>query len=200
MPADESNREEEKIMQKALVMALIVLFCSFPAMAREVAGINMEDEVTQEDGTVLLLNGVGVRSKFFFKIYAAGLYLESKSSTTEEILAQDGGKRVVMHFLYSEVGRDDLVEAWNAGFTANGTAEQLASLAEEIAAFNQLFDTVKEGDRIVLDYRPGTGTSVTVRDEVKGVVAGKPFNDLLLSIWLGKEPVAEDLRAGLLGS
>lgn len=187
-------------MQKALVMALIVLFCSFPAMAREVAGINMEDEVTQEDGTVLLLNGVGVRSKFFFKIYAAGLYLESKSSTTEEILAQDGGKRVVMHFLYSEVGRDDLVEAWNAGFTANGTAEQLASLAEEIAAFNQLFDTVKEGDRIVLDYRPGTGTSVTVRDEVKGVVAGKPFNDLLLSIWLGKEPVAEDLRAGLLGS
>ncbi|MDX9896114.1 MAG: chalcone isomerase family protein, partial [Desulfofustis sp.] len=87
-------------MQKSLVMALIVLFCSLPAMAREVAGIHMEDEVTQEDGTVLLLNGVGVRSKFFYKNYAAGLYLESKSSTTEEILAQDEGKRVVMHFLY----------------------------------------------------------------------------------------------------
>jgi hypothetical protein len=38
-----------------------------------------------------------------------------------------------------------------------------------------------------------------IREEVKGMIEGKPFNDLLLSIWLGEKPVSKALRDDLLG-
>lgn len=63
-----------------------------------------------------------------------------------------------------------------------------------------MFDTVKAGDRVVLDYIPEKGTVVSIRGEQKGTIAGKPFNDLMLSIWLGDKPVGEKLHANLLGN
>jgi hypothetical protein len=187
-------------MQRAIMVLLFVLLSVVPAGAREIAGVELPEEVTRDDGATLSLNGAGVRTKFFFKIYVAALYLEHKASTVEAVLTDEGGKRVAMHFLYSEVSAEDLVEAWNDGFTANGTPEQLDALAADIIAFNKLFSAVKAGDTIILDYLPGVGTAVIIRGEQQGVIAGKPFNDLLLSIWLGTQPVAEDLRAALLGS
>lgn len=182
---------------------ILVAVCSFlfwsPAAAREIADVEVAEEVVQSDGTVLSLNGAGIRSKFFFKIYIASLYLETLGTDSAAVIGGDGGKRLVMHFLYDEVGKDDLVEAWNEGFEGNGTPDQLTALADKIATFNALFDNVKAGDRILLDYIPGGGTTVTIRGEEKGRIDGKEFNDLLLSIWLGKEPVGEDLRDELLG-
>ncbi len=187
-------------MQKAIMVLLFVLLSVVPAGAREIAGVDLPEEVRRDDGATLSLNGAGVRTKFFFKIYVAALYLEHQATSVEAVLAGEGGKRMAMHFLYSEVSAEDLVEAWNDGFTANAAPEQLDALAADIAAFNELFTGVKSGDTIILDYLPGVGTAVVIRGERKGVIAGKPFNDLLLSIWLGTEPVAEDLRAALLGS
>ena len=82
---------------------------------------------------------------------------------------------------------------------AVGSADQLGALKKEIAAFNEMFDTVTKGDRIVLDYAPGAGTTVLINSEQKGTIAGKEFNDLLLSIWLGDKPISKKLRDGLLG-
>ncbi len=62
-----------------------------------------------------------------------------------------------------------------------------------------MFVTVHGGDEIIFDYTPGTGTVVTIAGVQKGVVEGAAFNSALLSIWLGKEPVGEDLRDALLG-
>jgi len=186
-------------MGKMIMAVACVLLLSLPVGAKEIADIQMADEITQADGTMLRLNGAGIRSKFFFKIYVAALYLENTSSDVSEVLGSDGGKRMVMHFLYDEVEKDDLVEAWNDGFEGNGTPSQLSGLSGQITAFNALFETVKSGDRIILDYSPEGGTSVSIRGEQKGIIEGKGFNDLLLSIWLGKEPVTEDLRDSLLG-
>ena len=184
---------------RMLLGALLVLIMSIPAAAAEMAGVSFEDQVSQADGTVLQLNGAGIRSKFVFKIYLAMLYLENPSSDRDQVINDTGAKRLVMHFLYKEVGKDDLVEAWNTGFNGNGSPDQLESLSAEIARFNEMFDTVKEGERVVLDYVPESGTTVTVASVDKGTIAGKEFNDLLLAIWLGDKPVGEKLRDGLLG-
>lgn len=178
---------------------LLVVLMSSPAAALEMAGVSIEEQVSQADGTVLQFNGAGIRSKFVFKVYLAMLYLENPGSDRDQVIADPGAKQLIMHFLYKEVSRDDLVEAWNAGFNNNGTAAQLESLSAEIERFNSMFDTVKEGDRIVLDYIPGTGTIVTVASIEKGTIAGREFNDLLLAIWLGDKPVGEKLRDELLG-
>ena len=187
------------MMARMIILIFVTLLLSVPAGAREIADIDVPEKIIQSDGTELQLNGAGIRSKFFFKIYIAELFLEKRSNDVAEVLGHDGGKRMVLHFIYDEVEKDALVDAWNEGFEGNGTKEQLASLAEQIEAFNAMFDTVKEGDQVILDYLPETGTTVMIRGEEKGVIEGKPFNDLLLSIWLGKEPVSEDLRDELLG-
>jgi hypothetical protein len=189
--------EGDMIMR--IVVLLLTLLVSASVQGREIAGVEVPETVSQADGTVLQLNGAGIRYKVFFKIYIGELYLANKQSDVALLLNDDGGRRIVMHFLYDEVGKEDLVEAWNHGFQGNGSAEQLAELSSQITTFNTLFDTVNKGDQIILDYMVGKGTTVMIRGEQKGMIEGKPFNDLLLSIWLGKKPVSKDLRDDLLG-
>ena len=182
-----------------ITAALLCIFSSPVAAAMEMAGVTIDEKITQADGNVLQFNGAGIRSKFVVKVYLAMLYLENPSTERDQVIGDSGAKQLIMHFLYKEVGKDALVEAWNDGFSGNGSADQLEAMKTEIAAFNEMFDTVRKGDRIVLDYIPGTGTTVLINSAPKGTIAGKEFNDLLLSIWLGDKPVGKKLRDGLLG-
>jgi len=181
------------------VLMLIVLF-STPVFAREIADVKIPELVTVGEGMALHLNGAGIRYKFFFKIYIAELYMEHPATDVQKVIKDDGRKRVVMHFVYSEVDKDKLVEGWNEGFHGNLSPQQFAALQDKINRFNGMFDTVKSGDEIFLDYIPGIGTEVRIRGQKKGVIAGKDFNDALLAIWLGKEPVSDELRQELLGN
>ncbi len=183
---------------RILSIVLLLVLVSAPAFAGEIADVTVPEQIHAPDGVSLRLNGAGIRYKFFFKIYVAELYMEHPAVDAEKVIADQGQKKVVMHFIYSEVGKDKLVEGWNEGFHANLSPNQFAALQERINSFNAMFDTVKSGDEISLDYIPGQGTQVTIRGQVKGVVAGKDFNDALLSIWLGKEPVSDELRKELL--
>ncbi len=187
-------------MRRFMFTAMLCCVLCSPVVAREIAGVAIDEQITQADGTMLQLNGAGIRSKFVVKVYVAMLYLENPGSDRDQVIGDAGAKQLIMHFLYKEVDKDALVEAWNDGFNGNGTPEQLEKLKSEIAEFNGLFDTVKKGDRIVLDYVPGKGTTVSINASEKGTIVGKEFNDLLLAIWLGDKPVAEKLRKALLGS
>jgi len=181
------------------VLILFFLFClAFPAAAREVAGVQVAETLTGGEGIQLRLNGAGIRYKFFFKIYVGALYLEHPSRDVKAVIGDNGSKRMVMHFLYDEVSREKLIAGWNDGFEKNITGERLKALKPRIDQFNSLFSTVREGDVIVLDYQPERGTEVIIRGEKKGLITGKDFNDALLLIWLGEEPVTEDLKEALL--
>jgi hypothetical protein len=114
------------------------------------------------------------------------------------VVADSGAKQIVMHFLYSEVSEEKLVDAWNEGFADNTGADVLSGLQGRIDQFNDFFVAVKKGDVITLAYSPNTGTTVTIAGVKKGVVEGKDFNDALLRIWLGKEPVTSSLKKKLL--
>ncbi len=181
-------------MKKYLVCLFILLFAS-PVAGFEIAGVTIPESLN----TDLQLNGAGIRSKFFFKIYIAELYLEHPSTDANTILETSGHKRMTMHILYDKVGKEKLTDGWNAGFSSNLSPEELTNLSEKIKQFNELFIDVHEGEEIVLDYIPGSGTTVSIAGNIMGSVEGADFNRALLSIWLGKEPVGEKLRDELLG-
>jgi len=183
---------------RVLLFCCVLLMMALPVGAREIAGVDVAETLQGDGGTTLHLNGAGIRSKFFFDIYIAQLYMEQPSSGTEGILGAAGQKRIVMHFLHSEVGKDKLVAGWDEGFEGNSTADELASLKERIIRFNSLFIDVKKNDVIVLDFNPATGTRVIISGEEKGSIEGKDFNDALLKIWLGKKPVTSGLKKALL--
>ncbi len=86
-------------MKKIILCLSVFLF--FPiADAREITGVNFA-ETAHIPGIedTLTLNGLGIRYKFFFKIYIAALYLQEKSSDVKSVVETDAPKRMTMHFL-----------------------------------------------------------------------------------------------------
>ena len=185
---------------RALVTVFMVVLFVCPAYALTISDVDIAEEVVVDGGATLQLNGAGIRSKFIFDIYIAELYLETPKNEAAQVIADPGHKRVVMHFLYKSVGQDKLVDGWNEGFSANLSAEDKAKLQPSIDMFNGMFtEEMKSGDVVVFDYLPEQGTRVTIKNTEKGIIPGKDFNDALLSIWLGDEPVGSSLKKAMLG-
>ena len=179
------------------ILCCLLLF-SLPVDAKEIGGVMVQETLQTENGTLLHLNGAGIRSKFFFDIYIAELYMEHPSNKVVEVIEAAGQKRMAMHFLYDEVGKDKLIEGWDEGFAGNSKADEVLKLQDRINQFNGMFVDVKKCDIILLDFNPEKGTAVTIAGQGKGVISGKDFNDGLLKIWLGDKPVNKGLKEKLL--
>ena len=152
----------------------------------------------QVGGSSLVLNGSGMRSKFFVDVYLGALYLSHRTRDAAAVLGDRGPKRVAMIF-QRDVDGDKLRSAWREGFAANNPPDVLGAVEERLKAFAALFPDVREGDRIALDYVPGEGTSVMLGDKVLGQIKGEDFHQALLRVWLGDHPPTEALKIGLLG-
>jgi len=181
-------------------LILITLLLPTSLSAQTVADVTLPTEV-QLIGSpeILTLNGAGIRTKFFFKIYIAALYLPSRTNESGVILSKDQPNQVLMHFIYSEVEKQKLVDGWIDGFNNNTSTEEMDKLQDRLATFNSFFETVVEGDQILLSYHPNSGTHVTIKGEAKGTIPGHDFNQALLRVWLGPDPVTSDLKETLLG-
>lgn len=185
----------------ALLAAMMLLQLPAAVSAADVAGIRIDDRarVAQSD---LQLNGAGVRTKFVFKVYVAALYLPERKSSTAEILALSGPKRVSMR-LVRDLSAEQLVEALEEGIRDNTSPAELEALSSRLAELKAIMLEVKqgrEGDLMTLDFLPGTGTQVAMNGIVRGkAIAGDDFYRALLRIWLGDNPISKDLKKALLG-
>ena len=153
----------------------------------------MPDTVTVE-GKTLQLNGMGLRTKFIFKVYVAGLYLQTKGGTAKDIIARDELRRVDL-FMLRDLGKDSITEAIEAGVEKNSKAD-LPKLKDRLAKLNSLVTAMKNGQTFRILYVPGKGTSISGTDTV---IPGKDFADAIFNVWLGKSPVDDDLKKGMLG-
>lgn len=187
-----------RLRTSALFMTFITLVLIPNGWSREVMGVNFP-EALEIQGTQCKLQGVGVRKKLIINVYLGALYLTKPSRNASEVVSSDQTKRIVMHFLYKEVKANQLIEAWNEGFTKNsGNAMQL--LKDKIELFNGYFtEPIKKGETIVLTYVPGKGTEVIIKNNVKGVIEGKDFMEALFYIWFGSYPPSKGLKEGMLG-
>ena len=189
-------------MTRLFIAALFV--CALTAaQAAEVAGVKLDDRLRlAPGGPELVLNGAGIRTRVFFKVYVGGLYLPEKKATTAEALAIAGPKRVAMTML-RDLSAQQLSEALADGIRNNSTAgeqEALKARTDELLAIMNTLGEAKKGDAILLDFLPDSGTRVVVNGQPRGkAIAGDDFYRALLRIWLGDKPVDGDLKKGMLG-
>ena len=190
-----------KIRMPTVIYPLLILaLTSTTGHARELDGISLSNAVTLDNTDVSLqLNGMGYRTKFVFNIYIGALYTESKALTRDAVQALSGPKRIVMHMTYDEVSREKMADAWNEGFEENNSEEKLAQLSSRLKTFIGYFPDLKKDDVVLLDYRPGTGTTVTINNNTNAVIEGADFYSALLDVWLGEEPADDDLKDAMLG-
>ncbi len=186
-----------------LAAALTSIVLASAALAAEVAGVKLDDRVMiAPNAPELVLNGAGVRTRFFVKVYVGALYLPEKKSSAADVLALSGAKRMTLAML-RDLTAQQLADALNEGFAANNPPPDQerykGQLAELLAVMNAL-GQAKQGEIIALDYLPDSGTRVVVNGQAKGKpLPDEGFYRAILKIWLGDKPVDADLKKGLLG-
>ena len=180
----------------ALSLIAVTLAAAAPARAGSLAGVTLPDS-SSVGGKTLALNGLGLRSKLFIKIYVGGLYLESKSADPAAILAADTPKKLVMHFLYAP-SKAQMTDAFHEGFEGNAPT-YFAQHRAEADRFLAAVDGVGKGEEMTVTYVPATGTTLAIRGKDLVTIPGAEFMRAVFAIWLGPKPPTADLKKGLLG-
>lgn len=186
-------------------LAQLFAVCAFavavPVAAVELAGVKIEDSA-QVGTQQLKLNGAGIRYKVIFKVYTAALYMAEKKSTTAEVLALPGAKRVSLVIL-RDLSSDDLGQRFMDGIRKNAEVAERAKLVNAMLSFGQMFASIpemKKGDVLTVDWVPGTGVVSQYNGKKIGDTIQDPnFYNALLRIWLGASPADDKLKHALLG-
>lgn len=194
-------RSRKRICRMLVAVATLSAIVARPdtfaanAHAAQEAGVPFADTLTQ-NGKHLQLNGLGLRTKFFFKVYVAGLYVEEKSTDPVTLLSSRGEKLLKLHFL-RDVDAEKIREAWIEGYKAN-CLDRCEETATDVETLNGWMRDMKDGDTLEFSFTDNTLT-VTVNGENKGSISTPAFAQNILAIFLGKNPPNNDLKEGLLG-
>lgn len=184
-----------------LTLLLGLLFCNMPAYAIEIEGVEIPETASAADSkTLLVLNGAGLREKFFIDVYIGALYLQAKTPDARAILSDDGPASVHMYILHSKISKKKITNGWTDGLDANLSDSELQTLQPRLDEFNQLFTVLKKGDVLRIDYSPDKGTEVRINGEWRGAVEGNDFFRALLKIWIGPKPISKSLKQDMLNS
>ena len=119
-------------MRKTAMLLTLALFAlASTSHAGTLANVTLPDTI-QVGSTTLVLNGMGLRTKYMVKVYVAGLYLAQKSSDPAAILKPDVTKRIVMHFV-RDVSKNQLTDGFTESFENNTTASSPHSTQSKTA-------------------------------------------------------------------
>lgn len=180
-----------------LLFAVLITF-SVPAQTK-VAGAIIPNTVSFE-GEKLVLNGAGVREKFWMDMYAGALYLNSKSSNANEIISANEPMALKLHMVSKMITSDRMIEAVNEGFESS-TNGNTGPLNAEIEKFKGFFKAeIKNDDVFDIVYLPSRGVVAYKNGKELGSIKGMPFKKALFGIWLSNNPADKKLKAGLLGN
>lgn len=166
------------------------------ALAKSLAGVTLPDASTVA-GAPVVLNGVGLREKYFIDIYVGGLYLPAPSRDAAAIIAADVPKRVEMHFVYAEVSREQMVSSFREDFGNQPGVGDKTQYVDTVVSW--LPSAVRRGDTLAFEYTPATGTTFLVNGKAVGNIPGPDFMRLVFGVYLGQKPPTAALKAGLLG-
>ncbi len=79
----------------------------------------------------------------------------------------------------------------------------MGALKDRLKQFSDAMLSVgeaKTGTTVLIDWLPESGTRLTVNGQARGKdIAGDDFFKALLKIWIGRQPVQDNLKAALLG-
>ena len=192
------------MMTQRIVRNVGLLICSVlalsagGALAAEIGGVKLPDQVTLE-GRTLKLNGAGIRAAkilLTFNVYAAGLYLENQIHDADAIASSDQLKSIQMVFMRDVSGKQ-MADAFQEGFEKNCVAG-CAELKPYIGKLQGLLKDMKKGEAMAYHFLPN-GVELVIRGQKAGTIGDKAFTRQLIRCWIGKNPPNPELKEGLVG-
>lgn len=189
-------------IKRLLTLGCLALAFSQSVFALEVAGVKLDDTV-RVASKELKLNGAGLRTKAFFKVYVAGLYLPEKKAVVPDIMEATGPRRLTIVML-RDVSSEDFGQSFMTGLNANSDKAEKSKIFNQTVKMGEIFASIpslKKGDMITTDWVPGSGTQIHVNGKTVGdVLPDLNFYNAFLKIWLGDKPAESSLKQGMLGA
>jgi hypothetical protein len=161
-----------------LLLTSIFMFFSFSHFSQSkttvLHGVTFYTEIKLAENN-LVLNGGGLREKYFIDLYVGALFLQQKSKDASKILNADAPMVIQIKLV------------------SNATKEQISKF------INSFSGSFKKGDKINFEYLPNKGVAVEKNGTQLCVIEGLEFKKALFSIWLGNVPADANLKEGMLG-
>lgn len=186
-------------MSRKLVIGLMMLMLlPFQGGAIEISGAEIPEKL-ERAGVAFVLNGAGARSKFFVDIYVSALYLEDRSQDSEKIVRDDMNMGIRLQIVSGFVDQDSLKSAIKDGFES-ATGGNTQPIQPQIERFMGLMnEEVNKGDFFDFIYLPSSGLKVYKNNIFLEDIKGLNFKRAFFGIWLGDDPVDDDLKEEMLG-
>lgn len=188
-------------MQRLVFSILFVFFiANFSQAQLTLNDVTLPAKLTFNEKN-LVLNGGGIRSKLFFKLYTIGLYLPSKSSDVKALLSSDEMIAVRFEITSDMINSENMSEAINEGFdkSTDGNTKVLRTRIDNLLkTFSS--EPIVPGNIFELVYVSGKGTEIYKNGTLKTTIQGKDFKQAVFGIWLGDNPINGGLKKDLLGS
>jgi hypothetical protein len=180
-------------------LIFIFLFSNSAIAQVELKGVSFS-ETYEVENNKLVLNGAGVRKKGPIDLYVSGLYLGSKNSDANTIINGEQAMAIKIVITSGMVTSKKMDKAIREGFDKS-TKGNTAEFQDRIDQFTKaLSEDITKGTRYDLVYFPDKNiVRVLKNDQVVTEIKGLDFKKILFGIWLGDDPVDEDLKKSMLG-
>jgi hypothetical protein len=163
----------------------------------KIENVTLPAKMTVSTGE-LVLNGGGLREKYFLDLYVGGLYLKAKSTNADAIIKADEAMAIKLEIVSKLISSDKMIEAIDEGMKKS-TDGKIAELSSEIAAFKSAFnEEIVIGDVFNLVYIPNEGLTIFKNSKKVKTIKGLKFKQAAFGIWLCNDPADEDLKEGML--
>ena len=139
----------------------------------------------------LTLNGQGKREMIFIDLYAVALYLPQPMADVQAIRAPSTPKAFRVQFLYGGDKPDQIPASWRDELLPPLSSAQAQQLRD-------IYSRLHQGDVLRVVYLPASGTQLLVNDQPVLSDKGHGLIDGFIDLFLGAQPVSEDLRRALL--
>jgi hypothetical protein len=182
-----------------ILLALATALLPLPAHARRIGDVEIP-ETLESGGTSLVLNGAGIRTKYFIDVYVGGLYLKKRSADAVAIIDADESMAIKLRMISGLISNDRMKKSIEEGFQKS-TRGNTAPFREQIDALIEVYDEeIDDGDVFDIVYVPGKGLDVYKNGAHKATIgSGLPFKRVLFGIWISDRPVQSSLKRGMLG-
>ena len=192
------NKWTGKIGNKAVKISLLVIcvmVClSSLAGAAQLSGI-VFNENFQDQGINMKLQGMGLKTVFFFKAFVAGFYTNDMKQAS---LPAESSQRIEVEYFVNIPARK-LSQFTVEQMKLNISPVEFGLIQKQIKLMAQYFVDLKPGDRFSLTYIPGTGTKFAHNGRLTGIIQGSLFARALFAVWIGQKPFDKQLKEQICG-
>jgi hypothetical protein len=183
---------------KKWALFLLALMVAAEALALTVEGKEFEPSVNV-NGKTLKLVGAGLRKKGWMDLYVLGAYTESGSCRPTNVIQDDEAKYLRFQML-RDVKGSKMASTIGKAFDDAIPNDADPSLRSQRDVFKSYFkETVRKNQTMEFTYVPSQG--VVFRQDGKQLGApleGKPFQEVLWSIYFGPKACCRELRDSIL--